>query len=70
MRSSVQGHPHPADRRRVSVGVDVLLRVVAIGLIVMQHATNFSIYGGSWILVAVMGFSSCTFPAAADRVPG
>lgn len=48
-------------RTRVSLGVDVVLRLLAISMIVMQHATTFPVYGGAWILLAVMGFSAARF---------
>lgn len=46
---------------RVSVGADVILRLVAIAIIVVQHASNYPIFGGAWILLAVMGFSAARF---------
>lgn len=46
---------------RVSVSVEVLLRLLAITIIVVQHASNYPIFGGAWILLAVMGFSAARF---------
>ena len=45
----------------VRVGVDVLLRLLAISLVVAQHASDYPLYGGVWILIAVMGFSVARF---------
>lgn len=49
------------ERPRVSVGFDVILRLLAIGIIVFQHASSFPLFGGAWILLAVMGFSAARF---------
>ncbi len=43
------------------VGIDVLLRIVAISFVVVQHATTYRLYGGVWILIALMGFSAARF---------
>lgn len=43
------------------VGIDVLLRLVAISLVVAQHASDYPLYGGTWMLIAVMGFSAARF---------
>lgn len=43
------------------IGGDILLRLAAIALIVAQHASNYSLFGGTWILIAVMGFSMARF---------
>ena len=42
---------------RPQVGMDVLLRIFAISLVVAQHASNYPLYGGTWILIMLMGFS-------------
>lgn len=55
------GDGGPVARPRVSVGIDVILRLLAIGTIVVQHATTYPIFGGAWILLAVMGFSAARF---------
>jgi acyl-CoA synthetase (AMP-forming)/AMP-acid ligase II len=46
---------------RVRIGVDVLLRLLAISLVVVQHATDYPVYGGTWMLIALMGFSMARF---------
>lgn len=46
---------------RVRIGVDVLLRLLAISLVVVQHATDYPLYGGTWMLIALMGFSMARF---------
>lgn len=43
------------------VSIDVLLRIVAISFVVIQHATDYPLYGGVWILIALMGFSAARF---------
>lgn len=37
--------------------MDVLLRLIAIGLVISQHASDYKLYGGAWILILLMGFS-------------
>lgn len=56
-----RGQVARAERTRVAVGVDVLLRLLAISVIVVQHATNYPLFGGAWVLLAVMGFSAARF---------
>jgi hypothetical protein len=48
----------PAPRARASVGIDVVLRIAAIAMIIVQHATSYPLFGGAWVLLAVMGFSA------------
>lgn len=43
------------------VGIDVLLRLAAITLVVVQHATDYPLYGGTWMLIALMGYSMARF---------
>lgn len=43
------------------LNMDVLLRLAAICLIVAQHASNYPLYGGTWILIALMGYSAARF---------
>ncbi|WP_179285837.1 AMP-binding protein [Haematobacter missouriensis] len=44
-----------------TVGVDVVLRVVAISLVVAEHASNLPLYGGVWMLILLMGHSAGRF---------
>lgn len=44
-----------------SVGFSVILRLFAIGLVVAQHASDYPLYGGTWILILVMGYSAGRF---------
>jgi hypothetical protein len=37
--------------------MDVLLRLIAISLVISQHASDYQLYGGAWILILLMGFS-------------
>lgn len=46
---------------RGSATGDAILRIFAITLIVAQHASNFALYGGVWMLIALMGASSQRF---------
>lgn len=43
------------------VGVDVILRVLAISLVVSQHASDLPLYGGTWMLILLMGYSAGRF---------
>ncbi len=47
--------------QRSPVGIEVILRLVAICLVVAQHASNYPLYGGVWVLIAIMGFSAARF---------
>lgn len=40
---------------------DLLLRLFAISLVVAQHASDYPLYGGVWVLIAIMGFSMGRF---------
>ncbi|MEE3071543.1 MAG: AMP-binding protein [Pseudomonadota bacterium] len=54
--------PHtPATSNKMHVGIDVLLRVLAISMVVVQHATDYAVYGGTMILILLMGFSTARF---------
>ena len=46
---------------RSPVGIDVPLRVIAISCVVIQHATDYPLSGGVWVLIALMGFSAARF---------
>lgn len=56
LEPSAGGHP-PKSR----VGVDVILRLVAISFVVAQHASTYPLYGGAIILVMLMGYSAARF---------
>ena len=43
------------------IDTDLLLRLAAISLVVAQHASAYPLRGGTWILIAVMGFSMGRF---------
>lgn len=43
------------------IGIDVPLRLAAIALVVVQHATDYPLFGGTWMLIALMGFSMARF---------
>lgn len=49
----------PASRR--GVGVDVLLRLFAIIMVIAQHASDYRLFGGAWMLIALMGYSAARF---------
>ncbi|CAN7479505.1 AMP-binding protein [Phenylobacterium sp. LjRoot164] len=54
----------PADAARpplARIDTDLLLRLLAISLVVAQHASDYPIRGGTWALIAVMGFSMSRF---------
>lgn len=44
-------------RRLMRVPIDIVLRLVAIALVVAQHASNYSLYGGTWVLILLIGVS-------------
>jgi len=46
---------------RSPVSIDVLLRVVAISFVVIQHATDYALFGGVWVLMVLMGVSASRF---------
>ena len=46
---------------RVRIGIDVLLRLMAIILIIAQHASDYPLYGGTWMLITIMGYSIARF---------
>jgi acyl-CoA synthetase (AMP-forming)/AMP-acid ligase II len=46
---------------RVHIGIDVPLRLAAIFLVVVQHATDYPLFGGTWMLIALMGFAMARF---------
>lgn len=50
-----------APDRRSKVGIDVVLRLFAITLIVAQHASDYPLFGGTWILIALIGHSMARF---------
>ena len=41
--------------------VDVLLRLVAVVLIITQHASSYPVYGGTWMLITLMGWAAARF---------
>lgn len=43
------------------IDTDLLLRLAAISLVVAQHASAYPLRGGTWALIAVMGFSMGRF---------
>lgn len=49
------------------VNIDVLLRLAAISLVVAQHASDYPLYGGTWILVLLIGHSAARFQVQALR---
>lgn len=51
----------PDKRRLVRVDTDILLRVAAITLIIAEHASHLPLYGGTWILILLMGYSAARF---------
>lgn len=44
-----------------SVPFDIVLRILAIALVVAQHSSNLPLYGGVWMLIALMGASAERF---------
>ncbi|MGR3805594.1 MAG: AMP-binding protein [Marinibacterium profundimaris] len=55
------GAAPPGRAARTRVGADVVLRVCAISLVVVQHATDYPLEGGTWILVLLMGMTAAQF---------
>ncbi len=53
--------PTAAQPTRRAIGVDVLLRLFALTIIIAQHASDYNLYGGTWILITVMGYSTARF---------
>ncbi|MCF1711074.1 AMP-binding protein [Tabrizicola sp. J26] len=51
----------PSSAQRTPIGIDVVLRLLAICLVVGQHATDYPLYGGVWMLIAIMGYSAARF---------
>lgn len=47
----------PAKKAYREVNIDVILRVLAISLVVAQHASDLPLYGGTWMLILLMGYS-------------
>ncbi len=47
--------------RSMELGSDVILRVAAISLVVAQHASVWKLYGGTWVLILLMGYSAARF---------
>ena len=45
----------------VRIGIDVPLRLAAITFVVIQHATDYPLFGGAWMLIALMGFAMARF---------
>jgi acyl-CoA synthetase (AMP-forming)/AMP-acid ligase II len=45
----------------VHIGIDVPLRLAAISFVVIQHATDYALFGGTWMLIALMGFAMARF---------
>ncbi len=46
----------------VAIGSDIVLRLAAITMIVIGHASDYSIfYGGTWMLILLIGFSAAKF---------
>ena len=43
------------------LSIDVILRIVATSLVVAQHASALPLYGGTWVLILLMGFSASRF---------
>lgn len=43
------------------IGIDVALRLAAIAFVVIQHATDYPLFGGTWMLITLMGFSMARF---------
>ncbi|WP_210527505.1 AMP-binding protein [Rubellimicrobium arenae] len=53
-RLATQGTPKPGRSR---IGIDVPLRLGAISMVVGQHATDYPLFGGTWALLLLMGFT-------------
>ncbi len=54
----------PAENARLDrsvVRLDVMLRLLAIFLVVGQHASDYKLFGGTWMLVLLMGYSAARF---------
>ncbi|MEM8728355.1 MAG: AMP-binding protein [Pseudomonadota bacterium] len=49
------------------IGSDVVLRFLAIALVVAQHATDYPLEGGTWVLLLLMGYSAARFQSAGLR---
>lgn len=55
------GDTEQTQSRWGKVGMDVVLRLAAICLVVAQHASDYPLYGGTWILILLMGYSAARF---------
>ena len=54
--------PAAAARRGWSrLPVDVLLRLVAVALVITQHASAYPVHGGAWMLITLMGYTAARF---------
>ena len=49
------------DTNRSHVRFDVILRLLAIFLVVGQHASDYNFFGGTWMLVVLVGYSAARF---------
>ncbi len=53
--------PRAVEATSVRIGIDVPLRLAAISFVVIQHATDYALFGGTWMLIALMGFAMARF---------
>ena len=58
---ATQASPERRPNGGIRIGADVLLRLLAISLVVAQHASSYSLFGGTWMLIAIMGYSTARF---------
>lgn len=56
-RRAIRRKDRPASR----IEADVILRIFAISLVVVQHTTTWPLEGGTWILVLLMGLTAARF---------
>ncbi|MEO1399454.1 MAG: acyl carrier protein, partial [Pseudomonadota bacterium] len=55
----------PAAKPRAEIGMDVIVRILAISLIVINHAANGGFNGGTWVLLMALGASFYRFQVPA-----
>ncbi len=53
----------PGKWQKSHLDMEVILRVFAISYVIAQHATDLPLYGGTWMLVLLLGHSACRFQA-------
>ncbi|MBL9058415.1 MAG: AMP-binding protein [Mangrovicoccus sp.] len=61
LEQTAAGQPGPGQRGWMRLPVDVMLRLLAVTLIITQHASSYPVHGGAWMLITLMGFTAARF---------